>query len=46
MREVRERMSSQGNEPVGSTSEQFSALIKAELVKWAKVIKQSGIKPD
>lgn len=46
MPEVRERMSSQGNEPVGSTSEQFSALIKAELVKWAKVIKESGMKPD
>jgi tripartite-type tricarboxylate transporter receptor subunit TctC len=44
--EVRERMSSQGNEPVGSTPEQFAALIKAELVKWAKVIKESGIKAD
>ena len=44
--EVRERLSSQGNEPVGSTSEQFSALIKIELVKWARVIKESGIKPD
>jgi len=27
---------------VGSTREQFSAHIKSELVKWAKVIKQSG----
>lgn len=46
MPEVRERMSSQGYEPVGSTPEQFAALIKTELVKWAKVIRESGIKPE
>jgi len=31
---------------VGSTREQFSAHIKSELVKWAKIIKQSGARID
>jgi tripartite-type tricarboxylate transporter receptor subunit TctC len=40
--EVRERMASSGLDAVGSTPAQFSALIKDEISKWAKVIQQSG----
>jgi tripartite-type tricarboxylate transporter receptor subunit TctC len=40
--EVRERMASSGLDAVGSTPAQFSALIKVEISKWAKVIQQSG----
>lgn len=40
--DVRERMAANGLDPVGSTSNQFSALIKAEIVKWEKVVRQSG----
>jgi len=33
-------------EPIGSTPEQFDALIRSEMEKWAKVVKQSGAKVD
>ncbi|HEX3169075.1 MAG TPA: tripartite tricarboxylate transporter substrate binding protein, partial [Burkholderiales bacterium] len=36
----------QGFEPVGGTPAEFSAYIKAEIAKWAKVIKAAGIKPE
>ena len=31
---------------VGSSPEEFAAFIKSEITKWAKVIKESGIKPE
>jgi tripartite-type tricarboxylate transporter receptor subunit TctC len=45
-RDVRERLSSQGAEPVGDTPEEFAAYIRAETVKWAKVVKESGARAD
>ncbi len=44
--EVKERLATQGAEPVGSTPEQFAAHIRAELARWSKVIKAAGIKPE
>ena len=44
--EVRERFASQGAEPVGGTPEALSALIKAETVKWKRVIETGQIKLD
>ena len=44
--ETRERLLTQGFEPVGGTPAEFSAYIKAEIAKWAKVIKAAGIKPE
>jgi tripartite-type tricarboxylate transporter receptor subunit TctC len=41
--DVREQLSSQGVEPVSNTPEQFAAYIKAEIEKWAKVIKDRNI---
>jgi len=40
--DVRERLAANGLDGVGSTPAQFAALIKAEIGKWAKVVKQSG----
>ena len=41
--EVRERLVMDGNEVVAGSPEEFVALIKAEIVKWAKVVKAAGI---
>jgi tripartite-type tricarboxylate transporter receptor subunit TctC len=33
-------------EPTGSTPEEFSAYIRSETTKWAKVVKASGAKAE
>ena len=44
--DIRERLSGQGADPVGSTPEQFAALIRSEIQKWAQVVKTSGARVD
>lgn len=44
--DVSERLLSQGMEPTSSTPEEFSAYIRSEMTKWAKVVKASGAKAD
>jgi tripartite-type tricarboxylate transporter receptor subunit TctC len=44
--EVRERLISQGIDPIGDSPEQFSAYVQAEIVKWARVIKATGVKAE
>jgi tripartite-type tricarboxylate transporter receptor subunit TctC len=44
--EVAERFARQGAEVRTSSPEQFSKIIKAEVAKWAKVVKAAGIKPQ
>jgi tripartite-type tricarboxylate transporter receptor subunit TctC len=44
--EVAGRITAEGSEPVGSTPQQLAATIKAERAKWAKVIKQAGIRSE
>jgi tripartite-type tricarboxylate transporter receptor subunit TctC len=44
--EFRENLVSQGANPVGNTPEQFSAYIKSEITKWAKVVKATGAQVD
>jgi tripartite-type tricarboxylate transporter receptor subunit TctC len=43
---LREQITSQGNEVMGGTPEQFAALIKAEAPRWAKVVKDAKITPE
>lgn len=40
---VRERLLSDGAEPVGNTPDEFAMVIRNDLVKWGKVIKAAGI---
>ena len=44
--EVKARMAEFSLEPVGNTPEQFDAYIRAEIEKWATVVKAAGIKND
>ena len=44
--DVRERLQGLGAEPVGSTPEQLGEHIRAEIAKWAKVVKATGIEPQ
>lgn len=45
-REVRERLSAAGLQPVTNTPQQFTEFIRAEIDKWGKVIRGAGIKPE
>jgi tripartite-type tricarboxylate transporter receptor subunit TctC len=44
--EVVERFDALGAERVGSTPEQFAALVSREMDTWSKVVRRSGVKPD
>ena len=44
--DLKERLLTLGAETTGSTPEEFSAYIKAEITKWAQVIKNAGIRAD
>jgi tripartite-type tricarboxylate transporter receptor subunit TctC len=44
--DLTERMIQLGMEPVGSTPEQFDAMVRAEIDKWSRVVKASGAKVD
>ncbi len=44
MKEVKDRLLTIGLEAKGSTPEEFSALLKSEIAKWGKLVKDVGIK--
>ena len=44
--DIRERVIAAGAEPSPSTPQEFGALIRDEIAKWAEVVKISGAKPD
>jgi len=44
--EVQERFATVGLDAVGSTPEELAALIKKEVVMYAKLVKQIGLKPE
>src|SRR6476620_8470469 len=46
MPDVREKLVGLGAEPVGNTPDEFAALVKSEVVKWAAVVNQSGARVD
>ena len=46
MPDVVKTLSSQGAEPVGNSPEEFAAFIKAEIVKWANLVKVAKMKMD
>jgi tripartite-type tricarboxylate transporter receptor subunit TctC len=44
--DVRKKLTEQGADVLGGSSEQFAALVRDETVRWAKVVKESGAKVD
>jgi len=44
--DVRDRLIAEGADPIGNTPEEFGAFMIAETVKWAKVVKVSGMKAE
>ena len=44
--DIREKLIALGAEPALSTPQEFADLIRSELVKWAKVVKDSGARLD
>jgi len=44
--DVKERMAGQGLFVVANTTEQFADFLKMEIPKWAKIVKEAGVKPQ
>jgi tripartite-type tricarboxylate transporter receptor subunit TctC len=42
-REMRERLATQGAEPIGDTPDEFRSYLRAEVEKWERVVKHSGL---
>lgn len=42
--DMAERIAREGAEVIASTPEEFGALIKTDIAKWAKVVKDNGLK--
>ncbi len=44
--EIRDALAGQGAEPVTDTPDEFAAIVRADVVKWAKIVKATGAKPN
>ena len=44
--EIKAILAVEGSEPVGNSPEQFAAILKTEVARWARVVKAAGIKAD
>jgi tripartite-type tricarboxylate transporter receptor subunit TctC len=44
--DTRERLAGGGFEPVASTPAAFAALIRNDMTRWSKLIRDAGIKPE
>ena len=43
---MREKLAQQGYEAVGNTPEEYEAFMREEVAKWARVVKETGVKLD
>src|SRR5712664_3188227 len=44
--DMQKRLLDQGAEPVGNTPEEFQAMLKEEVARWAEVVKTSGARAE
>lgn len=45
-KDLRDKLATQGDEPVGSTPSAFAGYIRGEIAKWTKVVRDAGISPE
>ena len=43
---IRERLARDGYEPVGNSPAEYEQFMRVEVAKWARVIKEAGIKSE
>ena len=43
---LRAALAKVGNDPVGNSQSEAERFVRAELAKWAKLVKDAGIKPQ
>ena len=46
MQDIRDRFSSSGMEAVSGAAEEFAAIFKRDVDRWARVVRQAGIKRE
>jgi len=44
--DVVESLTAQGVDPIGNTPEEFAAIVRFDVAKWARVLKNAGVTPD
>ena len=44
--DLRQRLMTEAFEPIGTPPEELGAYMKSEIARWAKLVKQAGIKPQ
>ncbi len=44
--EIRAQLARHGADPAPNTPEQFAAIIRADIAKWGRVVREAGIQPD
>jgi len=44
--EFAERLAGEGAIPIGNTPAEFDAIIRADIAKWAQVVREAGLQPD
>jgi tripartite-type tricarboxylate transporter receptor subunit TctC len=44
--EFLKQLATEGAVPVGNSPAEFATVIRADIQKWAKVVKEAGIRPE
>ncbi|MCC7483424.1 MAG: tripartite tricarboxylate transporter substrate binding protein [Burkholderiales bacterium] len=44
--EMRERLAGEAGQPVGNTPQQFQEIVRTDVAKWAKVVREAGIRVE